>query len=93
MYQSIIRKPLSAHPYANAYVTIYDDIITLTSYSTTVAKIEGEWLEVYGLYSATTRKHIGAFVREFANTDYHLAKTICNQGLRYNIETGEVEPR
>lgn len=83
---------LSAMPYAQAKVYRFDDgAVTLVSYATTVAHIDAEcWLQVYGLYSATTRKHIGAFVKEYAGISYQTAKQIYTDGYRLNIHTGEV---
>ena len=83
---------LSAMPYAQATIRKYEDgTIVLISYSTPVAYIEADGrLYIRGLYSATTRKHIGAFVREYANLDYQTAKRIYEDGRGYNIYTGEV---
>jgi hypothetical protein len=47
-------------------------------------------LRVYGLYSATTRRHIGAFVKEYANLTYQTAKRLYEDGYGYNIHTGEI---
>ena len=88
---SIAVKPLSEMPYANAKVVITDHEIALVSYTTVVARIDKEgWLTINGLYSMTTRKHISKFVREYAYTDYSVAKKIYNDGYKYNIYTGEV---
>lgn len=92
-----IRK-LSAMPYANAHVEIDDNNnIHLFSYVTRVATITNDgWLTIYGLYSMTTRKHIGAFMKEYViypngnRGDYQLAKQIYNDNHSFNIETGEV---
>ena len=83
---------LSAIPYGQATVNRHDDgTIVLVSYSTPVAFIDPNgWLNINGLYSATTRKHIGAFVKEYANIYYQTAKRIYEDGLAYNIHTGEV---
>ena len=83
-------KTLTAHPYANCKVIINDDLIQLRSYSTIVAEIRGGWLTIFGLYSATTRKHIGDFVREYTHLNYQLAKRLYCDGYRYNIRTGEL---
>jgi hypothetical protein len=79
-------------PYAQATVIRYDNnYIGLRSYQTIVAMIDADgWLTVRGLYSATTRKHIGAFMREYAKADYQLAKQLYADGYTYNIHTGEV---
>lgn len=87
-----MKKTLTAMPYAQASVNIATDgSIALISYRTCVATIDNQgWLMVCGLYSATTRRHIGAFVKEYANITYQTAKMLCNDGYKYNIHTGEV---
>lgn len=93
-----IRK-LSAMPYAQAHVEIDDDFnIYLFSYTTLVCKIDSDgWLTCTGTYSQTTRKHIGAFMREYViypNGDhgtYYDAKKCYENNYRFNIDTGEVE--
>lgn len=85
-----IRK-LSAMPYANAHVEIYEHRIILVSYTTEVAQLTDKgWLYIRGLYSATTRRHIGAFMREYCNSDYYTAKWLYNNNSLLNIKTGEV---
>ncbi len=83
---------LSAMPYAQAEVRIgQDGSIYLKSYETIVAYITaGGWFGINGLYSMTTRKHIGAFVKEFAKLDFQTAKKLYVDGYIYNIYTGEV---
>lgn len=83
---------LSAMPYAQATIHKYEDgTIVLVSYSTPVAYIEADgWLFIRGLYSATARKHIGAFVREYAKIEYQTAKRLYEDGYGYNIYTGEI---
>lgn len=81
-------------PNASAGVRkLCDGRTILTSYYTDVCEIDGEgWLTVYGLYSATTRRHIGAFLKEYANgASYDIAKRCYYDGLRYNVNTGEVK--
>jgi hypothetical protein len=79
-------------PYAQAKILRFEDgTIQLMSYATVVATIDQDgWLEIHGLYSMTTRKHIGAFVKEYANLDFQTAKKLYVDGYRYNIYTGEV---
>lgn len=91
-------KKLSRMPYAQAHVEIdADGNAYLFSYVTLVASIVGGWLEVYGLYSMTTRKHIGAFMAEYVqypNGDhgtYQTAKTLYQNGWRFCVDTGEIE--
>ena len=87
-----IRK-LSAMPYAQAHVEISEGgVISLFSYVTLVAEIDADgFLTVYGLHSMTTRKHIGAFVREYTEyVDYQSAKACYEGGYKMNIETGEI---
>ena len=88
-------KKLKALPYGQAFVEIDKDnnSIYLWSYTTLVAKIENDWLTINGLYSMTTRRHIGAFVKEYSGgmVDYQMAKTIYENKERLNVETGELE--
>jgi hypothetical protein len=63
--------------------------IALYSYTTRVAEVREGWLHVYGLYSMTTRRHIGWFMRELGFT-YQLAKQIYEDNKDFNIYTGEV---
>ncbi len=85
-------KKLSAMPYAQAHIEICEDgSIYLFSYVTCVASIDSNgWLTVYGLYSQTTKRHIGCFMAEYANSSYYLAKALYLEKLQYNIHTGEV---
>lgn len=85
-------KVLKEMPYAQAHVRVYDKDIYLFSYETCVAEIHGEWLKINGLFSATTRKHIGAFVREYCNSTYQIAKQIYLDDMVFNYTTGEVVP-
>ena len=86
-----IRK-LTAMPYAQAHVEILEDNSKLLfSYVTLVAEISRDgWLKINGLYSMTTRKHIGAFCKEYANISYQTAKAIYEDREIYNIYTGEI---
>lgn len=81
-------------PYGSAGVFHEDGNTCLISYTTTVVKIDADgWLECYGTYSATTRRHIGAFMTEYGNGyTYHDAKACFERGQRLNIRTGERKP-
>lgn len=80
------------HKSASACINYYaDGTIALQSYNTIVAEINpAGWLKVNGLYSMTTRKHIGWFMRHF-NFTYQLAKQIFEDDKIFNIHTGEVK--
>ena len=87
-------KRLKEIPYGNAFVEIVsNDTMYLWSYRTLVAKVEKNWLSINGLYSQTTRRHIGAFVREYCNLMYCDAKMLYEQNMRLDITTGEIEER
>ena len=79
------------HPYAKAWIiTHHTGEQVLISYMTPVIEIDREgWLHVNGLYSMTTIKHIGWFMRELGFT-YQLAKQLYNDRKEFNIYTGEV---
>lgn len=94
---------LKKMPYAQAKVQIIESganlRCNLISYTTCVAHIiDGGWLLVNGLYSATTRRHLSAFASEYCGTDYSIIKKCYEKNLAYNIynrifmdrETGEV---
>lgn len=85
-------KPLKYMPHAQAHVEMDDDGIALVSYQTPVASIVNDCLYILGLYSATTRRHIMAFVREYVNPemDFQSVKYLANNPVALNIKTGEV---
>ena len=87
-------KTNNGHKYAATYVRIFDDnTVQLVSYTTTVIEITPDgWLSVNGLYSMTTIKHIGWFMRERGFT-YQLAKQLYKDNKLFNIYTGEVRNR
>lgn len=79
------------HRSAQACVCEYDNgDKALVSYSTIVATTLNGWLLINGLYSATTRKHIGWFMRELG-LSYQTAKQLYEDRLVMNIYTGEVK--
>lgn len=88
-----IRK-INGHEAAQVKVREYDDgSQQLVSYATVVVELDNEgWLKVNGLYSMTTIKHIGWYMRELGLT-YQLAKHIYTHHMEYNIFTGEVIER
>lgn len=87
---------LKSMPYAQA--SVIDDQrgnVYLRSYSTIVCQISGDWFYCNGLYSATTRRHISAFCREYGRgvVSYATARDVCvRDGYAVNMETGEVKP-
>ena len=87
-------KSNNGHKYASTHVIINDDnSVVMVSYVTPVIKITPEgWLSCNGLYSMTTIKHIGWFMRERGMT-YQLAKRLYQDNKEYNINTGEVRDR
>jgi hypothetical protein len=85
-------KKLKAIPYGQCCVEkINDNTFYLWSYRTMVAKVENNWLTINGLYSQTTRRHIGAFMREYCKSDYEMAKKLYTDKMMLNIDTGEVD--
>ena len=93
MIKTTIKK-LTAMPYSQAHVEIHEDgSVSLFSYVTLVAHITSDgWLTINGLYSSTTRKHISAFMREYAKPcDYYTAKQCYTDKKTINIHTGEIE--
>ena len=66
--------------------------IVLMSYGTPVIAIDPDgWLTCTGTYSQTTRKHISAFMREYApHFDYYDAKACYEKYQKLNIYTGKI---
>lgn len=85
-------KKLSAMPYAQAHIEIeHDGTIHLFSYVTRVAMIDADgWLTIFGLYSQTTKRHIGCFMAEYVGLDFQAAKMMYTNGYKYNLHTGEL---
>lgn len=89
-----ICRNLKDHEYAQARVLLYDDgTIDLISYTTLVCRIfpDGR-LECTGLYSRTTIKHIGWFMREYTGGTYYDAKKAYQDNMYFNVYTGEYTP-
>ena len=84
-----IRK-FNGHPYAQATIHEQDNgTIALVSYTTTVIVIDADgWMYVRGLYSRTTIKHIGWFMKEIGLTYQHAKRAYIDE-KEYNIRTGE----
>jgi hypothetical protein len=91
---------LPSMPYASAHVNYNNDgSIDLISYVTRVITVTADgWMDCTGTYSATTRKHISAFMRDIVAPlsghplTYYTAKECYEKGLCMNIHTGEVVP-
>ncbi len=86
-------KKLNKMPYAQAHIEIIDNTAYLFSYRTLVATVresdDGLWIRCYGLYSATTRKHISAFASEYG-LKYNDFKEIAYKEYEMNMATGEI---
>ena len=84
-------KSNNGHDYANTRVRIFvdDGTVQLISYTTVVIEITPDgWMTCFGLYSRTTIRHIGWFMRERGLT-YQLAKQLYQNNKKYNVLTGE----
>ena len=85
---------LKNHPYANcSFRVLNDGSVVFTSYNTDVIYIDkGGWLHISGLYSATTRKQIGYFLKEYIpQLNYYDIKWLYYSKHMINIHTGEVK--
>lgn len=85
------------HRSAQCHMRHYEDGTTaLISYNTCAAELDAEgWLRVNGLYSMTTRKHLGWFAKELArafciNLTYGDLRDLYTSGDMLNLLTGEV---
>lgn len=85
---------LKNHPYAQCSVReLIDGSLVFTSYNTDVIYIDKDgWLYVNGLYSMTTRKQIGYFLKEYVPTlNYYDIKSLYYNKRVLNIYTGELK--
>ena len=85
---------LKNHPYSNCSVRVLlDGSVVFTSYNTDVIYIDKDgWLYVSGLYSATTRKQIGYFLKEYVPVlNYYDIKCLYYSNHMINIHTGEIK--
>ena len=85
---------LKNHPYAQCSVRVLlDGSIVFTSYNTDVIYIDKDgWLYVSGLYSATTRKQIGYFLKEYVSAlSYQDIKSLYYSNRVINIYTAEIK--
>lgn len=85
---------LKNHPYAQCAVRVLlDGSIVFTSYKTDVIYIDKDgWLYVSGLYSATTRKQIGYFLKEYVPfLNYYDIKSLYYNKRLLNIYTAEIK--
>ena len=88
-----VSAPLARMPYAQAGIIRRADGVQLVSYETIAAEIIGGWLHVYGLFSNSTRRHIGAFLAEYApRLSYGDARRAYENDLEINALTGETRP-
>lgn len=88
-------KKLTDHPYSQCYVSVDPKVgIHFYSYRSLVITIDIDgWLTCHGLYSATTRKQIGWFMREYCRPfTYYGAKYCYLDSMQINIHTGEIRP-
>ena len=85
---------LKNHPYAQCSVHVFlDGSVVFTSYKTDVIYIDKDgWLYVSGLYSATTRKQIGWFLKEYVpELSYYDIKSLYYNKRVLNIYTAEIK--
>ena len=85
---------LKNHPYSNCSVRVLlDGSVVFTSYNTDVIYIDKDgWFCVSGLYSATTRKQIGYFLKEYVPAlTYQDIKSLYYNSRVLNIYTGEIK--
>ena len=85
---------LKNHPYAQCSVReLIDGSVVFTSYNTDVMYIDKDgWLYVSGLYSATTKKQIGYFLKEYVPfLSFQDIKSLYYNKCLLNIYTAEIK--
>jgi len=84
-----VDKRLPNMEYAQAGILLEPGAELLVSYETIVAEKDAlGWLHVYGLFSASTRKHLGCWGKRIG-VPYHVLKGLYENALDYNVYTGE----
>jgi hypothetical protein len=86
-------KKLKNHKSAQAHIVEGNDEEYLISYRTEVLIIDYNTniMEVTGLYSMTTRRHISWYLMErFPHIDYYTVKKAYEEGKKVNIITGQL---
>lgn len=86
-------KNLAFCPHGSCGIVQNENGTHLISYTTLVCSIDKMgFLSCTGTYSATTRKHIGAFLKEYApKLSYYDVKKAYEDRYAINIFTGEIE--
>lgn len=84
-----VAEKLPGHAYMQAGIRYTEKGMQLISYDTLVIDLSGEWLECTGLYSNTTRRHIGIFAKMIGTT-YYAIKKAYERGAALNVRTGEM---
>ena len=86
-------RPLAYCPHGSCGVIETENALYLKSYTTFVIKYDKKrnTLQCSGTYSATTRKHIGAFLKEyFPTVSYYTMKQCYLDNKAYHPTTGEI---
>lgn len=92
-YKTMTIRKLDNHRYSQCHVEITDAAIHFFSYSTLVCSIEDGWLSCSDLYSMTTRKQIGWFLKEYApRITFQMVKQCVEDNTMIDINTGEIVP-
>lgn len=101
-----MRKLLKCMPHAQAHVEEYNNHYELYSYNTCVATLtKDDWFTIHHWHiSPTTRRHITAFMDEYAHgcqnrheqslahtESYQTCKALFEGNMKMNIKTGEVK--
>ncbi len=92
-YEIVNEMRMPEHEYAQCKILVRNDgTLLLKSYNTIVCGLTKDgWLDCSGLYSRTTIKHIGWFMRYFGNgCSYYDAKYAWKNDCVVNTKTGEI---
>ena len=87
-----VDKRLPGMEYAQAGILYEPAAEFLVSYETIVAELTANgWIHVYGLFSATTRKHLGRWGK-MHGLSYQEIKSLYEGDKEYNIYTHQYRP-
>ena len=89
----MIIEKLASHPYSQCHVCIDGDQLIFVSYRTPVVVVDGQgYVHALPMFncSATTRRQVGWFLREYTDICYTILRDVAREGLAIHSQYGDV---
>lgn len=84
---------LTAHPFSQCHIAVDDNMTIFVSYRTPVVVIDGNgYVHAMNMiyWSATTRRQISWFLREYTGISYATLRDAAREGLAIHSQYGDV---